>query len=86
MPLSVIVAWTMGIAMDLDFKLLETGSLLVAVLATTFTLQVREPNSSKLRYIHTYIHTLTTMRPRLNSLSLIKIADARSSVFLIGQV
>ncbi|XP_010927361.1 vacuolar cation/proton exchanger 1a isoform X3 [Elaeis guineensis] len=38
-PLSVIVAWIMGIQMDLDFKLLETGSLLLAILVTAFTLQ-----------------------------------------------
>lgn len=30
----------MGTPMDLDFQLLETGSLLLAVLVTTFTLQV----------------------------------------------
>ncbi|KAM0950385.1 putative calcium/proton exchanger, sodium/calcium exchanger membrane region [Dioscorea sansibarensis] len=38
-PLSVIVAWIMGIQMDLDFKILETGSLIIAILATSFTLQ-----------------------------------------------
>lgn len=38
-PLSVIVAWIMGIEMDLDFKLLETGSLVFAILVTSFTLQ-----------------------------------------------
>ncbi|KAG1363236.1 vacuolar cation/proton exchanger 1a [Cocos nucifera] len=38
-PLSVITAWIMGIQMDLDFKLLETGSLLIAILVTAFTLQ-----------------------------------------------
>ncbi|KAJ1283938.1 hypothetical protein BS78_03G165800 [Paspalum vaginatum] len=38
-PLSVIVAWIAGIQMDLDFKLLETGSLFVSVLVTAFTLQ-----------------------------------------------
>uniref|UniRef100_A0A0E0JK35 Vacuolar cation/proton exchanger n=1 Tax=Oryza punctata TaxID=4537 RepID=A0A0E0JK35_ORYPU len=38
-PLSVLVAWIMGIQMDLDFKLLETGSLFIAVLVTAFTLQ-----------------------------------------------
>ncbi|KAL6615373.1 hypothetical protein ACP70R_037643 [Stipagrostis hirtigluma subsp. patula] len=38
-PLSVIVAWIAGIQMDLDFKLLETGSLFVAILVTAFTLQ-----------------------------------------------
>lgn len=38
-PLSVIVAWIMGIQMDLDFKLLETGSLVMAILVTAFTLQ-----------------------------------------------
>jgi Ca2+:H+ antiporter len=37
---SVIVAWTMGIPMDLDFNLLETGSLFLAILVTAFTLQV----------------------------------------------
>lgn len=39
-PLSVLVAWIMGVQMDLDFKLLETGSLFMAVLVTAFTLQV----------------------------------------------
>ncbi|KAK3164521.1 hypothetical protein QOZ80_1AG0020420 [Eleusine coracana subsp. coracana] len=38
-PLSVIVAWIAGIQMDLDFKLLETGSLFISVLVTAFTLQ-----------------------------------------------
>ncbi|KAL6618647.1 hypothetical protein ACP70R_033786 [Stipagrostis hirtigluma subsp. patula] len=38
-PLSVIVAWIMGVPMDLDFNLLETGSLFLAILVTTFTLQ-----------------------------------------------
>ncbi|KAL6884551.1 hypothetical protein ACP4OV_010487 [Aristida adscensionis] len=38
-PLSIIVAWIAGIQMDLDFKLLETGSLFVAVIVTAFTLQ-----------------------------------------------
>lgn len=32
----------MGIQMDLDFKLLETGSLIIAILATSFTLQVKQ--------------------------------------------
>ena len=30
----------MGIPMDLDFKLLETGSLFISVLVTSFALQV----------------------------------------------
>ncbi|KAK3134675.1 hypothetical protein QOZ80_5BG0409300 [Eleusine coracana subsp. coracana] len=38
-PLSVLVAWIMGVPMDLDFHLLETASLFLAVLVTTFTLQ-----------------------------------------------
>ncbi|CAA7389901.1 unnamed protein product [Spirodela intermedia] len=38
-PLSVTVAWIMGTPMDLDFQILETGSLLLAVLVTTFSLQ-----------------------------------------------
>ncbi|KAJ6840333.1 vacuolar cation/proton exchanger 1a [Iris pallida] len=38
-PLSVIVAWIMGVQMDLDFNLLETCSLLIAVVVTAFTLQ-----------------------------------------------
>ncbi|XP_057984009.1 vacuolar cation/proton exchanger 3 [Malania oleifera] len=38
-PLSVLVAWTMGIKMDLDFSLLETGSLALSILVTAFTLQ-----------------------------------------------
>ncbi|KAI3694894.1 hypothetical protein L1987_77877 [Smallanthus sonchifolius] len=38
-PLSVIVAWIIGIKMDLDFNLLETGSLALTIIATAFTLQ-----------------------------------------------
>ncbi|KAI0499259.1 hypothetical protein KFK09_020162 [Dendrobium nobile] len=38
-PLSVIVAWIMGIQMDLDFRLLETGALVVSILLTSFALQ-----------------------------------------------
>ena len=39
-PLSVVVAWIMGIQMDLDFKLLETGCLAFGIIVTAFTLQV----------------------------------------------
>jgi hypothetical protein len=39
-PLSVIVAWIMGIEMDLDFSLLETGSLAFSIIVTAFALQV----------------------------------------------
>jgi hypothetical protein len=39
-PLSVIVAWIMGIQMDLDFSLLETGSLAFSIIVTAFALQV----------------------------------------------
>lgn len=38
-PLCVIVAWIMGVNMDLNFNLLETGSLAVAIIVTAFTLQ-----------------------------------------------
>lgn len=38
-PLSVIVAWIMGMQMDLNFNLLETGSLALSILVTAFTLQ-----------------------------------------------
>ncbi|PIA59391.1 hypothetical protein AQUCO_00400341v1 [Aquilegia coerulea] len=38
-PLTVIVAWILGIEMNLDFNLLETGSLALSVLLTAFTLQ-----------------------------------------------
>ncbi|KAG6631238.1 hypothetical protein CIPAW_13G077800 [Carya illinoinensis] len=38
-PLSVIVAWIMGIRMDLDFSLLETGCLAFSIIVTAFTLQ-----------------------------------------------
>lgn len=38
-PLSVIVAWIMDIRMDLDFSLLETGSLAFTIIITAFTLQ-----------------------------------------------
>uniref|UniRef100_A0A1J3DNF1 Vacuolar cation/proton exchanger n=1 Tax=Noccaea caerulescens TaxID=107243 RepID=A0A1J3DNF1_NOCCA len=38
-PLSVIVAWILGIKMDLNFNILETGSLALAIIITAFTLQ-----------------------------------------------
>ncbi|XP_028548533.1 vacuolar cation/proton exchanger 1a-like [Dendrobium catenatum] len=38
-PLSVMVAWVMGIQMDLDFKLLETGALVISILIVSFALQ-----------------------------------------------
>ncbi|KAF7845367.1 vacuolar cation/proton exchanger 3-like [Senna tora] len=38
-PLCVIISWIMGLKMDLNFNLLETGSLALAIIATAFTLQ-----------------------------------------------
>ncbi|CAI8599781.1 unnamed protein product [Vicia faba] len=38
-PLCVTVAWGMGVNMDLNFNLIETGSLAVAIIVTSFTLQ-----------------------------------------------
>ncbi|CAN8254719.1 unnamed protein product [Cochlearia groenlandica] len=38
-PLSVIVAWILGIKMDLNFNVLETSSLALAIIITAFTLQ-----------------------------------------------
>ncbi|PWA71832.1 cation exchanger 4 [Artemisia annua] len=38
-PLCVLVAWTMGIQMTLDFGLLETGCLALSIFLTAFTLQ-----------------------------------------------
>ncbi|KAK7257085.1 hypothetical protein RIF29_30803 [Crotalaria pallida] len=39
-PLSVVVAWIMGIEMDLDFSLLKTGCLAFTIIVIAFTLQV----------------------------------------------
>lgn len=39
MPLCVIVAWIMGIKMDLNFNLIETLSLGLAVITTSVALQ-----------------------------------------------
>ncbi|XP_073150010.1 vacuolar cation/proton exchanger 3-like [Henckelia pumila] len=38
-PTSVIVAWIMGIDMDLDLNILETSTLAISILVTAFTLQ-----------------------------------------------
>ncbi|KAJ3667717.1 hypothetical protein LUZ61_023062 [Rhynchospora tenuis] len=46
-PVSVIVAWIMGIDMDLDFKILETGSLLMTILVTALVLQDGTSNYMK---------------------------------------
>ncbi|KAK7288446.1 hypothetical protein RIF29_01905 [Crotalaria pallida] len=40
-PLSVAVAWIMGIEMDLDFSLLKTGCLAFTIIVTAFTLQIK---------------------------------------------
>ncbi|KAG6527618.1 hypothetical protein ZIOFF_009741 [Zingiber officinale] len=40
-PLCVMVAWIMGIKMDLDLNLLETGSLIMSILVIAFTLQTQ---------------------------------------------
>ncbi|KAI7997151.1 Vacuolar cation/proton exchanger 3 [Camellia lanceoleosa] len=45
-PLSVIVAWIIGIKMDLDFNLLETGSLALSIIITAFTLQTKQISST----------------------------------------
>lgn len=38
-PLTIIVSWILGINMDLNFNLLETGSLALSIIITAFTLQ-----------------------------------------------
>lgn len=38
-PLCVVVSWIIGVRMDLDFSLLETSSLALAIIVTAFTLQ-----------------------------------------------
>jgi hypothetical protein len=39
-PVILIVSWVNGIPMDLNLNLLETGSLVMTVFTTAFTLQV----------------------------------------------
>jgi len=39
-PVILIVSWVNGIPMDLDLNLVETGSLVMTVFTTAFTLQV----------------------------------------------
>ncbi|XP_021744773.1 vacuolar cation/proton exchanger 3-like [Chenopodium quinoa] len=38
-PLCVVVAWIMGIEMDLNFNTIETGCLALSIIVTAFTLQ-----------------------------------------------
>lgn len=38
-PVTVLVAWIMGIELDLDFNLVETGSFSLTILVTAFALQ-----------------------------------------------
>lgn len=38
-PLSIVVAWIIGVDMDLNFNLLETGSLSLSIFVTALTLQ-----------------------------------------------
>lgn len=44
----MVVAWIMGIHMDLDFNTLETTSLALSIIVTAFTLQVKIFMSQKL--------------------------------------
>ncbi|CAH2074611.1 unnamed protein product [Thlaspi arvense] len=46
-PVTVLVAWTMGIEMDLNFNLLETACLALSILVTSFTLQDGSSNYMK---------------------------------------
>ncbi|KAG9147926.1 hypothetical protein Leryth_003511 [Lithospermum erythrorhizon] len=52
-PLTAIVAWIIGLPMDLDFGLLGIGSLSLAIIVTAFTLQItlRPPSSE---YLHQF--------------------------------
>ncbi|CAA7061838.1 unnamed protein product [Microthlaspi erraticum] len=46
-PVTVLVAWTMGIEMDLNFNLLETACLALSIIVTSFTLQDGTSNYMK---------------------------------------
>nr|VDD21480.1 unnamed protein product [Brassica rapa] len=46
-PVTVLVAWAMGIEMDLNFNLLETACLALSILVTSFTLQDGTSNYMK---------------------------------------
>jgi len=48
-PIILIVSWVNGIPMDLDLNLLETGSLVMTVFTTAFTLQVLKQITKKSR-------------------------------------
>ncbi|KAK9289314.1 hypothetical protein L1049_007469 [Liquidambar formosana] len=67
-PLCVIVAWIMGINMDLDFNLLETGSLTLSIIVTSFrftalftfarTAIANHSNTSLITSILSFDHTI----------------------------
>ncbi|KAK6943123.1 Sodium/calcium exchanger membrane region, partial [Dillenia turbinata] len=46
-PLCIIVSWIFGIKMDLDFNMLETGSLALSIVVTAFALQDGTSNYMK---------------------------------------
>lgn len=50
-----MVAWVMGIQLDLDFKLLETGALAVSILLTSFALQVYDYQSIMVVFFSIYL-------------------------------
>ncbi|CAA2969574.1 Vacuolar cation proton exchanger 3 [Olea europaea subsp. europaea] len=51
-PLSVIMAWIMGIDMNLDFNILETSCLALSIIITTFCLQVTILTHAQILYKH----------------------------------
>ncbi|KVI03267.1 hypothetical protein Ccrd_018435 [Cynara cardunculus var. scolymus] len=48
-PVTVLVAWIIGINLDLDFNLVETGSFSLTILVTAFALQEDESKCLKMR-------------------------------------
>lgn len=55
-PLCVIVAWVLGMNMDLNFNILETASLALSILASSSILQVHPSRrDSRLCFIVFYL-------------------------------
>lgn len=76
--MSVIVSWIIGIKMDLDFNLLETGSLALTIIATAFTLQVY--------FLHIYIIFNLMLKYIFKNILCIEILQDGTSHYLKGVV
>ncbi|WZZ92520.1 hypothetical protein YC2023_121099 [Brassica napus] len=82
-PVTVLVAWAMGIEMDLNFNLLETACLALSILVTSFTLQLGKVSSSPIKTCSIY-ESIQKLNRENNNIRTVKNAVVKR-VVVIGK-